>query len=77
MRDAQEAGEHAARVGADTVRRNPGAATGLVALAGLFLARRRIASLFHGKPKPGALPVLDEGTPDFIATPGDHTTRTQ
>ena len=31
----------------DTARRNPGTAAGLVACAGLFLARHRIASLFR------------------------------
>lgn len=64
-RDAQEAGERAARVGADTVRRNPGTATGLVALAGLFLARHRIAALFRAKPKPTVLPFVNERAPEY------------
>lgn len=35
----------ASRTGADTVRNNPGAIAGVSALAGLFLARHRIAAL--------------------------------
>lgn len=45
MSDATDRGNAAV----DTARRNPGATAGLVAVAGLFLARRRIASLFRRK----------------------------
>jgi hypothetical protein len=49
--DATVAGESAAIAGAETARRYPGTLSGLVALAGLFLARHRIAALFsRGKP---------------------------
>lgn len=44
-RDAAEKGNAAAEI----ARRNPGAAAGVTALAGLFLARHRIASLFRRK----------------------------
>lgn len=82
-RDAQEAGERAARVGADTVRRNPGATAGLAALAGLFLARHRIAALFRRKPKarkpakPPVLPFVNEGASASLATYGDRIERTR
>ena len=47
VRDATDAGEAAATVGLDTARRHPGALAGIVAVAGLFLARHRIAHLFR------------------------------
>ena len=40
----------AAAAGIDTARRNPGAVAGATAVAGLFLARHRIAHLFRRKP---------------------------
>ncbi|MBB4152956.1 hypothetical protein GGQ80_000844 [Sphingomonas jinjuensis] len=48
-REAADAGSKAARVGVETARRNPGAVAGLSAVAGLFLARHRIADLFSRK----------------------------
>ena len=48
--DATVAGEAAAVAGAEKVRRYPGALAGLVAVAGLFLARHRIADLFGPSP---------------------------
>ena len=45
--DATSAGETAAIVGVETARRYPGTLAGLVAAAGLFLARHRIAHLFR------------------------------
>ena len=47
MRQAADAGQEAARKGADAARRNPGALAGAVAVAGLFLARHRVAALFR------------------------------
>lgn len=55
MRDAADRGSTAAITGVETARRNPGAAAGITALAGLFLARHRIAATFRrlrGKDKP-------------------------
>lgn len=48
--EATVAGESAAIAGARTARRYPGALVGIVALAGLFLARHRIAELFGRTP---------------------------
>lgn len=45
--DATVAGESAAIAGADTIRRYPGTLAGVVAAAGLFLARHRIAYLIR------------------------------
>lgn len=50
MRDAADRGGAAAMTGAETVRRNPGTAAGVAALAAVFLARHRIAGLFRRKP---------------------------
>lgn len=41
----------AAQASLNTAVRNPGAVAGATAVAGLFLARHRIASLFRRKPK--------------------------
>ena len=46
-RDAADKGTALAQAGVESVKRNPGALTGVVALAGLFLGRHRIAALFH------------------------------
>lgn len=62
--DATVAGEAAAIASVDTVRRNPGAAAGMVAVAGLFLARHRIAQLF-GR---GARTAAHDDTPQPVAT---------
>lgn len=43
-----EKGQDAARAGVDAVKARPGAAIGLVALAGLFLARKPIARALAG-----------------------------
>ncbi|TPG12314.1 phosphatase [Sphingomonas oligophenolica] len=51
MVDATIAGESAAIAGVETARRYPGTLTGLVAAAGLFLARHRIALLFRRTPR--------------------------
>ncbi len=51
MRDATERGSSAAMAGLESARRNPGATAGISAVAGLFLARRRIASLFRRRKK--------------------------
>lgn len=55
---AQEAKRNLADVGTvaaertrEAVRRRPGALAGAVALAGLFLARHRVAALLRRKPK--------------------------
>lgn len=53
-RDVADKGQAAAQAGLDTAVRNPGAVAGVTAVAGLFLARRRIAGLFRRKPKPHA-----------------------
>ena len=45
VRDVTDAGASAAEVGVDTARRYPAALVSLVAAAGLFLARHRIAHL--------------------------------
>ncbi|MCP3733797.1 DUF3618 domain-containing protein [Sphingomonas sp. RP10(2022)] len=50
-RDVADKGSAAAQAGLDTAVRNPGAVAGATALAGLFLARHRIAHLFRRKPK--------------------------
>ena len=44
--EATMAGESAAIASAETARRYPGTLSGVVALAGLFLARHRIVALF-------------------------------
>lgn len=50
-RDIADAGTAAIATSVDTVKRNPGAIAGASAVAGLFLARHRIAALFRrGKP---------------------------
>lgn len=46
-REVTHAGGLAAQRTADTARRNPGAIAGFAAVAGLILARHRIADLFH------------------------------
>lgn len=46
-RDLTDAGTAAASASVETVRRNPGIIAGATAVAGLFLARHRIAALFH------------------------------
>ncbi|TXC71119.1 DUF3618 domain-containing protein [Sphingomonas ginsenosidivorax] len=46
-RDLTEAGSVIADKGAHTLKRNPGAVAGATAVAGLFLARHRIAGLFR------------------------------
>jgi len=48
-RDIADKGGAAAQASLDTAQRNPGALAGATALAGLFLARHRIASLFGRK----------------------------
>lgn len=64
-----DSSERALRNGADTVRRNPGLAAGVVALAGLWLARDRVkamaASLRPGRRAPAKPPQ----------TPSVRTTR--
>lgn len=50
-RDVADKGGAAAQASLDTAARNPGAVAGATAIAGLFLARHRIASLFRRKPK--------------------------
>ena len=51
-RDVADKGQAAAQASLDTAVRNPGAVAGVTAVAGLFLARHRIATLFRRKPKP-------------------------
>jgi len=51
-RDVADKGQAAAQASLDTAVRNPGTVAGVTAVAGLFLARHRIASLFRRKPKP-------------------------
>lgn len=46
-RGLADAGNVAAEQARDAVRQRPGALAGVVAVAGLFLARHRIAGLFH------------------------------
>ena len=50
-RGLSDAGLAATQRTADAARRNPGALAGLVAVAGLFLGRHRIAGLFRRRPK--------------------------
>lgn len=45
--DVADAGTAALTASVDTVKRNPGPAAGMAAVAGLFLARHRIVSLFR------------------------------
>ena len=47
--DLREAGDVAASRAADAAGRNPGPLAGLVAVAGLFLARHRIVALVRGR----------------------------
>lgn len=64
VREVKEKGSVAAAVGADNARRNPGAVAGFTALAGLFLARHKLADLvraIRGKPAP------EPQIPDLIA----------
>jgi len=49
--DLTEAGTAIADASMHTVKRNPGTVAGATALAGLFLARHRIAGLFRRKPR--------------------------
>jgi hypothetical protein len=56
-REMRQAGEDAARRTADGARRNPRALAGVVAVAGLFLARHRIASLFRRRKATGDDPA--------------------
>lgn len=58
-RDLTEAGSVIADKGAHTLKRNPGAVAGATAVAGLFLARHRIAGLFRRKSR-------DQVDPDGI-----------
>jgi len=51
-RDVSDRGGAAAQASLNAAVRNPGAVAGATAVAGLFLARHRIASLFRRKPKP-------------------------
>jgi hypothetical protein len=48
-REVVDKGGAAAAAGIDTARRNPGAVAGATAVAGLFLARHRIARLLGRK----------------------------
>lgn len=48
-RDLADASAEVATKGAETVRRNPAIVAGIVAAAGLFLARHRVAGLVHRK----------------------------
>jgi hypothetical protein len=50
-RDVADKGGAAAQASLNTAVRNPGAVAGATAVAGLFLARHRIASLFRRKPE--------------------------
>ena len=50
VRDAADVGSVAAEVSVDTARRYPATLVGLVAAAGLFLARHRIAYLLRRAP---------------------------
>ena len=62
--EAQDAGEKAARFGADALRRNPATCASIVAAAGLFLARHRIAKLFrrrHATLDTFDVPVVTDG----------------
>lgn len=47
VRDVTDAGSAAARRSVKVAQRNPGALAGMVAVAGLFLGRHRIAALFR------------------------------
>lgn len=58
-REMTEAGSVIADRGAHTLKRNPGTVAGATALAGLFLARHRIAALFRRKAR-------DQVDPDGI-----------
>ena len=51
-REMSDKGGAAAQASLNTAIRNPGAVAGATAIAGLFLARHRIASLFRRKPRP-------------------------
>ena len=51
-RDVTDRGGAAAQASLNAAVRNPGAVAGATAVAGLFLARHRIASMFRRKPKP-------------------------
>jgi ElaB/YqjD/DUF883 family membrane-anchored ribosome-binding protein len=46
-RDVADASTAALNASVDTVKRNPGPAAGMAAVAGLFLARHRIVGLFR------------------------------
>ncbi|AIT06059.1 phosphatase [Sphingomonas taxi] len=50
-RELTDKGGAAAQASLNTAVRNPGAVAGATAVAGLFLARHRIVSLFRRKPK--------------------------
>lgn len=50
-REVADKGGAAAQASLNTAVRNPGAVAGATAVAGLFLSRHRIASLFRRKPK--------------------------
>lgn len=47
VREVTDASTVAARRGVEAAQRNPGALAGIVAVAGLFLGRHRIAALFR------------------------------
>ena len=51
-RDVADKGQAAAQASLDTAVRNPRAVAGVTAVAGLFLARHRLAGLFRKKDKP-------------------------
>ncbi len=50
--DARRAGLNAAQAGVEQVRRNPAAAAGIVAAAGVILNRRRLLGLFRKSSSP-------------------------
>ncbi len=52
MREVADKSSVAAAAGVDGARRNPGAIAGVTALAGLFLARHRIAHLVRVRTNP-------------------------
>lgn len=58
-RSAADAGQHAALAGLDVAKANPAPVAGVVAAVGLFLARRRLFSLFRRRSR-GAKPAHQE-----------------
>lgn len=67
---AVDSGKEAARTGADIAQRNPGTIAGAVAIIGLFLARHRIAKLFHRKPKKVPAAPINHGDTQFTHSEG-------